>query len=106
MIRKTAEGHRDKKQWISVSLTVGGGIKSIQDIQDMMDIGVSKVSMNTAAVVNPELVKEASEKFGSERIVVAIDTRTSPEMPSGFEVMVNGGNKPTGIDAVKVGKGS
>ncbi len=89
---------------ISVPLTVGGGIKSIQDIQDMIDIGVSKVSMNTAAVINPELIREASDKFGSEKIVVAIDTRTSSEMPSGFEVMVNGGNKPTGIDAVQWAK--
>ncbi|MDO9517106.1 MAG: imidazole glycerol phosphate synthase subunit HisF [Methanosarcinaceae archaeon] len=89
---------------ISVPLTVGGGIRSIQDIQDMLDIGVSKVSMNTAAVLNPELVREASEKFGSKKIVVAIDTRTSSQMPSGFEVMINGGNKPTGIDAVEWAK--
>ncbi|MGP8321037.1 MAG: imidazole glycerol phosphate synthase subunit HisF [Methanosarcinaceae archaeon] len=89
---------------ISVPLTVGGGIKSIQDIQNMMDIGVSKVSMNTAAVHDPELVREASGKFGSERIVVAIDTRTSSKVPSGFEVMINGGKKPTGIDAVEWAK--
>ncbi len=89
---------------ISVPLTVGGGIKSIQDIQELMDIGVSKVSINTAAVMNPELVKEAVEKFGSEKITIAIDTRTSSSVPSGFEVMVNGGTKPTGIDAVEWAK--
>lgn len=89
---------------ISVPLTVGGGIKSIQDIQELMDIGVSKVSINTAAVKNPELVKEAAEKFGSEKITIAIDTRTSSSVPSGFEVMVNGGTKPTGIDAVEWAK--
>ena len=86
---------------INVPLTVGGGIGSIQDIQQLLDVGVSKVSMNTAAVNNPELVREAAEQFGSEKIVVAIDTRTSSAVPSGFEVMVNGGKKPTGIDAVE-----
>lgn len=89
---------------INVPLTVGGGIGSIQDIQDLLDVGVSKVSMNTAAVNNPELVREAAEQFGSEKIVVAIDTRTSSAVPSGFEVMVNGGKKPTGIDAVEWAK--
>ena len=89
---------------INVPLTVGGGIGSIQDIQDLIDVGVSKVSMNTAAVNNPELVREAAEQFGSEKIVVAIDTRTSSAVPSGFEVMVNGGNKPTGVDAVEWAK--
>ena len=89
---------------INVPLTVGGGIGSIQDIQNLMDVGVSKVSMNTAAVNNPELVREAAEQFGSEKIVVAIDTRTSSAVPSGFEVMVNGGKKTTGIDAVEWAK--
>ena len=89
---------------INVPLTVGGGIGSIQDIQNLMDVGVSKVSMNTAAVNNPELVREAAEQFGSEKIVVAIDTRTSSAVPSGFEVMVNGGKKSTGIDAVEWAK--
>jgi len=89
---------------IKVPLTVGGGIRSIQDIQELMDIGVSKVSINTAAVMNPELVREAAEKFGSEKITIAIDTRTSSSVPSGFEVMVNGGKKSTGIDAVEWAK--
>ena len=85
---------------ILVPLTVGGGIKSIQDIEDLMEIGVSKVSINTAAVQNPELVKEAVKKFGSEKIIIAIDTRSSPQLPSNFEVRVKGGTEPTGIDAV------
>ncbi len=86
---------------ISVPLTVGGGIRSIQDIQDLMEVGVSRVSLNTAAVRNPDFVKEAAGKFGSEKIVIAIDTRSSSQVPSGFEVMVSGGREPTGIDAVK-----
>lgn len=86
---------------ILVPLTVGGGIKSIQDIEDLMEIGVSKVSINTAAVQNPELVKEAAKEFGSEKIIVAIDTHSSSQVPSTFEVLVSGGTKPTGIDAVE-----
>lgn len=89
---------------ISIPLTVGGGIGSIQDIQTMLDIGVSKVSINSAAVRAPGLVKEASSEFGSETLTIAIDTRQNPQLPSGFEVMVNGGNKPTGIDAVQWAK--
>ena len=86
---------------ILVPLTVGGGIKSIQDIEDLMEIGVSKVSINTAAVQNPELVKEAARQFGGEKIIVAIDTHSSSQVPSTFEVLVSGGTKPTGIDAVE-----
>jgi cyclase len=89
---------------ISVPLTVGGGIRTLGDIQVLMDAGVSKVSVNTAAVQNPDFIKEAALKFGSEKIVVAIDTRSSKQLPSGFEVVVSGGNKPTGIDAVEWAK--
>jgi cyclase len=89
---------------ISIPLTVGGGIASVQDIQRMLDVGVSKLSINSAAVRAPELVKEAASEFGSETITIAIDTRQNPQLPSGFEVMVNGGNKPTGIDAVQWAK--
>ncbi len=89
---------------ISIPLTVGGGIASIQDIQALLDVGVSKVSINSAAVRAPELVKEASSEFGSKTLTIAIDTRQNPQLPSGFEVMVNGGNKPTGIDAVQWAK--
>jgi len=89
---------------ISIPLTVGGGIASVHDIQRMLDVGVSKLSINSAAVRAPELVKEAASEFGSETITIAIDTRQNPQLPSGFEVMVNGGNQPTGIDAVQWAK--
>jgi len=89
---------------ISVPLTVGGGIASLQDISALLEIGVSKVSMNSAAVKRPELVKEAANEFGSDKITVAIDTRSSSEMPSSFEVVVSGGTKPVGIDAVEWAK--
>jgi cyclase len=88
----------------TVPLTVGGGINSIERIQELLDLGVSKVSINTAAVRNPDLVKQAADNFGSEKITVAIDTRQNAELPSGFEVMVSGGTKPAGIDAVEWAK--
>jgi cyclase len=87
-------------QRIAIPLTVGGGIRSADDIQALLDLGVSKVSMNTAAVRRPELVQEAAERFGSEKITVAIDTRKSESLPSGFEVVVRGGTHGAGIDAV------
>ena len=85
---------------IAVPLTVGGGINSCQAIEELLNLGVSKVSINTAAVRSPVLVKEATKKFGSDKITVAIDTAQNPDLPSGFEVMVKGGTAGTGIDAV------
>jgi cyclase len=87
-----------------VPLTVGGGIASCQAIEELLDMGVSKVSINTAAVRNPDLVKEAANEFGSEKITIAIDTRTNSDLPSGFEVMVKGGTVGEGIDAVEWAK--
>ena len=89
---------------ISVPLTVGGGISSCQAIEELLDLGVSKVSINTAAVRNPDLVRQATEKFGSDKITIAIDTAKNADMPSGFEVMVRGGTTGTGIDAVEWAK--
>lgn len=89
---------------ITIPLTVGGGIGSCKDIEKLLDAGVSRVSINTAAVRNPEFVRQASKAFGSETIVVAIDTRSSQNVPCGFEVVVSGGTKPTGIDAVEWAK--
>jgi cyclase len=89
---------------ISVPLTVGGGINSCERIEELFNIGVSKVSINTAAVRKPDLVKEAADNFGSDKITVAIDTRKDSELPSGFEVMVAGGTQGAGIDAVEWAK--
>lgn len=89
---------------ISVPLTVGGGIGNCQVIEELLDLGASKVSVNTAAVRDPDFVKEAANKFGSEKITVAIDTSTNSQLPSGFEVIVTGGTTGTGIDAVEWAK--
>ena len=93
-IRRTVER-------ISIPLCVGGGIRTVDDIRALMDIGVSKVSINTAAVRNPEFLRQAAGQFGSEKITVAIDTRKSGKLPSGFEVMIRGGTEGAGIDAVE-----
>lgn len=89
---------------ISIPLTVGGGVRSLDDIQTLFDLGVARASINTAAVKRAELVQEAAQRFGSDRIVVAIDTRKSSSLPSGFEVVVRGGTEGAGLDAVEWAK--
>jgi len=79
-------------------LTVGGGIRTTDDIRKLLLAGADKVSINTAAVHNPEFVREAAEKFGSQCIVVSVDAKSTG--PDSFEIFTHGGRKPTGIDAV------
>ncbi len=107
-IAATVEGRKTRIEWarqvasvIDIPLTVGGGIASIDDMNALFDVGVSKVSMNSAAVARPELVREAAEEYGSDRVIVAIDGRRSPDLPSGFEVVVSGGQKGTGVDCAE-----
>jgi len=88
----------------SVPLTVGGGIASCEQIEELLDLGASKVSINTAAVRKPDFVKEAARIFGSDKITIAIDTASNSELVSGFEVMVKGGTEGAGIDAVEWAK--
>lgn len=80
-------------------LTVGGGVRTTEDIRKLLLAGADKASINTAAVNNPEFVKEAAEKFGSQCIVVAVDAKTVA--PGKFEIFTHGGRNPTGIDAVE-----
>ena len=91
-------------QAIKIPLTVGGGIGSLEDIEKILEAGASKIAINTAAVRNPDLVKEASQKFGSGRIIVAIDTKRNSDMSSGYEVIIEGGKTPTGKDAIEWAK--
>lgn len=88
---------------VFIPLTVGGGIREIPDIRRMLNAGADKVAINTAAVFNPEFVKEAADKFGSQCIVVAIDAKSVSEEdePPRWEIFTHGGRKPTGIDAVE-----
>ena len=83
-----------------IPLTVGGGIRTLEDINRMLRAGADKVSINTAAVQNPEIVAEAAKKFGSQCIVVAVDARRDAER-QGWEIYTHGGRKPTGIDVVQ-----
>jgi len=83
-------------------LTVGGGVRGVEDIRKLLLAGADKVSINTAAVHNPEFVLEAAEKFGSQCIVVAIDAKATG--PGRWEVFTHGGRNPTGIDAVEWAK--
>ena len=81
-------------------LTVGGGVRTVEDIRKLLLAGADKVSINTAAVSRPDFVREAAEKFGSQCITVAVDAKRAPDAPSGFAVFTHGGRKPTGLDAV------
>ena len=85
-----------------IPLTVGGGVRTVQDVRDLLLAGADKVSFNSAAVANPDVVGEASAHFGSQCIVVAIDAKTVS--PGKWEIFTHGGRKSTGIDAIEFAK--
>ncbi|MEZ5523467.1 MAG: imidazole glycerol phosphate synthase subunit HisF [Pseudomonadales bacterium] len=91
---------------VFIPLTVGGGIRTVEDIRRMLNAGADKVGINTAAVVNPEFVREASQKFGAQCIVVAIDAKkvSAEGEPNRWEIFTHGGRKPTGLDAIEWAK--
>jgi imidazole glycerol-phosphate synthase subunit HisF len=91
---------------VFIPLTVGGGIRTLEDIRAMLKAGADKVGINTSAVLNPEFVREASERFGSQCIVVCIDAKqVSPEgEPKLWEIFTHGGRKSTGLDAIEWAK--
>ncbi len=97
VVRRTAE-------CVFIPLTVGGGIREVSDVDRLLRSGADKVSINTAAVARPELLREASHRFGAQCIVLSVDARRVPPgesaTPSGFEVTTHGGRRGTGIDAV------
>jgi cyclase len=85
---------------VFIPLTVGGGVRKVEDVRRLLNAGADKVSINTAAVQNPELVREASDKVGNQCIVVAIDAKRSSGHAARWEVYTHGGRNPTGLDAV------
>jgi len=91
---------------VFIPLTVGGGIRTVEDIRRMLNAGADKVGINTAAVKRPELVKEAADKVGSQCIVLSIDAKkvSSPDQPNRWEIFTHGGRTPTGIDALEWAK--
>lgn len=106
-IAATLENRKTMLQWVRdvssvlhIPLTVGGGIGALEDIEEVLNAGATKVSMNSAAVRNPDLIRQASEANGKERITIAVDAKRNKEMPSGFELVVSGGTRPVGKDAV------
>jgi imidazole glycerol-phosphate synthase subunit HisF len=106
-IAATLENRKTRLKWITnvssvidIPLTVGGGVSELEDIDLLLEAGADKVSMNSAAVTRPELIQEAADEFGSAQITIAIDARRNSEMPSGFELVVAGGTRPVGKDAV------
>ncbi|MFE8070812.1 imidazole glycerol phosphate synthase subunit HisF [Marinobacteraceae bacterium S3BR75-40.1] len=88
---------------VFIPLTVGGGVRNVDHIRRLLNAGADKVSINTAAVFEPEFVREAAERFGSQCIVVAIDAKkvSQPGEPEKWEIFTHGGRKPTGLDAVE-----
>jgi len=107
-VAATLENRKTRLEWvksvssvIDIPLTVGGGISTLEDIDSVLQAGADKISMNSAAVANPDIVRKASEKYGKERVTVAVDARRNREMPSGFELVVSGGTKPVEKDAVE-----
>ncbi len=106
-IAATLENRKTRLEWvknvssvINIPLTMGGGISTLQDMEDVFAAGASKVSMNSAAVRNPNLIDDGAKAFGAGRMIVALDGKRNPSMPSGFELVVAGGTKPVGKDAV------
>jgi imidazole glycerol-phosphate synthase subunit HisF len=91
----------DVASQVFIPLTVGGGIRTLDDIRTLLNAGADKVSINTAAVQNPQFINAAAEKFGSQCIVVAIDAKHTGTTSSGWEVFTHGGRKPTALDAIE-----
>lgn len=94
VVRRTAEQ-------VFIPVTVGGGIRSVEDIRATLGAGADKTSLNTAAVQNPDLLRVGAEQFGAQCIVLAIDARSNTAMPSGYEVFIHGGRTPTGMDVLE-----
>jgi len=114
-IAASIEGRATRLDWVkkvkevtTVPFCVGGGIRDLEDMQALFNLGADKVSINTAAVRNPALIKEASERFGKEKVVVAIDGKKNPpgSVRPRLEVLIMGGEEPTGLDVIKWAKGA
>ncbi|UVS80878.1 MULTISPECIES: imidazole glycerol phosphate synthase subunit HisF [Actinokineospora] len=93
VVRRTAEQ-------VFIPLTVGGGVRTVDDVDKLLRAGADKVSINTAAIARPEFLREASHRYGAQCVVLSVDARRA-ETPSGFEVTTHGGRRGTGIDAVE-----
>lgn len=93
VVKRTAEE-------VFVPLTVGGGVRSIDDVAELLACGADKISINTAAIARPELISEIAQRFGSQVITLSLDARACADQPSGYEVTTHGGRKSAGLDAI------
>ena len=94
VVRRTAES-------VFIPLTVGGGIRSVDDVDRMLRAGADKIAVNTAAINRPELIAEIADRFGNQVLVLSVDARRAPATDSGFEVTTHGGRKSAGLDAIE-----
>lgn len=93
VIQKTAEH-------VFIPLTVGGGVRTVEDVEKLLHAGADKASISTAAVARPEVINEISQKYGNQVLVLSLDARQNPQLPSGYEVTTHGGQTQTGMDAI------
>src|SRR6476661_1846903 len=93
VVRRTAES-------VFIPLTVGGGVRRVENVDTLLRAGADKVGVNTAAIARPELIAEIAERFGNQVLTLSLDVRRAPGVPSGFEVTTHGGRRGTGMDAV------
>lgn len=91
---------RDVSRTISIPFTVGGGIRSEGDVDSILGAGADKISVNSSAIRNPDLIDTLAKRFGSQCVVLALDVKSNPAMPSGYEAVIDGGRTPTGLDAL------
>lgn len=94
VVQRTAEQ-------VFVPLTVGGGVRSPEDVKRLLDVGADKIGVNSAAIARPALISEIAEQYGSQVIVLSLDVKRSPHTPSGFVVTTHGGKKESGLDAIE-----
>ncbi|MEU8243661.1 imidazole glycerol phosphate synthase subunit HisF [Actinoplanes missouriensis] len=94
VVRRTAES-------VFIPLTVGGGVRSVENVDVLLRAGADKVGVNTAAIARPELIREIAERFGNQVLVLSLDVRRSPDQPSGWEVTTHGGRRSAGLDAIE-----
>lgn len=97
VVRRTAEQ-------VFIPLTVGGGVRSVDDVDELLRAGADKVSINTSAIARPELISEISQRFGAQCVVLSVDARREADQPSGFGVTTHGGTRSAGLDAVEWAK--
>jgi cyclase len=94
VVRRTAES-------VFIPLTVGGGVRSVSNVDTLLRAGADKVGVNTAAIARPELIAEIADRFGRQVLTLSLDVRRSPGVPSGFEVTTHGGRRGAGLDAIE-----